>query len=151
MRLELLGLSMTPQHSDSRVLDQLIYKWSHSRGIIGKVLAEKYDDLAATGWEPTRAEIERDVRDLFGGAPAFGWRYVRGAAAPGRSDGTASQTSRQPGKFQVLGKPAHCAGLTGCTAQSRPSRKMHSWLCEPSAAGPLSRSARPSRAGRRRV
>lgn len=68
MRLELLGLSMTPQHSDCRVLDQLVYKWSHSRGIIGKVLAEKYADLAATGWEPTRAEIERDVRDLLGGA-----------------------------------------------------------------------------------
>jgi hypothetical protein len=32
------------------------------------VLAEKYDDLAATGWEPTRAEIECDVYDLFGGA-----------------------------------------------------------------------------------
>lgn len=68
MRLELLGLGMTPQHSDCRVLDQLIYKWSHSRAIIGKVLAEKYEDLAATGWEPARAEIERDVRDLFGGA-----------------------------------------------------------------------------------
>ncbi len=68
MRLELLGLSMTPQHSDCRVLDQLVYKWSHSRGIIGQVLAEKYTDLAATGWEPTRAEIERDVHSLFGGA-----------------------------------------------------------------------------------
>jgi len=68
MRLELLGLSITPQHSDCRVLDQLVYKWSHSRGIIGKVLAEKYADLAATGWELTRAEIERDVRDLLGGA-----------------------------------------------------------------------------------
>ena len=68
MRLELLGLSMTPQHSDARVLDQLIYKWSHSRAIIGKVLARKYEDLAATGWVPAAAEIERDVRDLFGGA-----------------------------------------------------------------------------------
>jgi hypothetical protein len=68
MRLELIGLSMTPQHSDCRVLDQLVYKWSHSRGIIGRVLAEKYEDLAATGWEPTRAEIERDVHDLLGGA-----------------------------------------------------------------------------------
>ena len=29
---------------------------------------DKYEDLAATGWEPTREEIERDVRDLFGGA-----------------------------------------------------------------------------------
>lgn len=68
MRLELIGLSVTPQHSDCRVLDQLVYKWSHSRGIIGKVLAEKYEDLATTGWEPTREEIERDVHELFGGA-----------------------------------------------------------------------------------
>ncbi|MEA3212835.1 MAG: hypothetical protein QOE70_5892 [Chthoniobacter sp.] len=68
MRLELLGLAVTPQHSDCRVLDQLVYKWSHSRGIIAKVLTEKYEDLAATGWEPTRPEIERDVQELFGGA-----------------------------------------------------------------------------------
>ena len=68
MRLELIGLSMTPQHSDCRVLDQLVYKWSHSRAILAKVLADKYEDLAATGWEPTRAEIERDVREIFGGA-----------------------------------------------------------------------------------
>jgi hypothetical protein len=40
----------------------------HSRAILAKVLADKYEDLASTGWEPTRAEIERDVRHLFGGA-----------------------------------------------------------------------------------
>lgn len=68
MRLELIGLSVTPQHSDARVMDQVIYKWKHSKEIIGKVLLEKYEDLAKTGWQPTRAEIERDVRDLFGGA-----------------------------------------------------------------------------------
>jgi hypothetical protein len=67
-RIELLGLSVTPQHSDARVLDQLIYKWSHSRAVIGDVLAEKYRDLAATGWVTTKSEIERDVRSLFGGA-----------------------------------------------------------------------------------
>ena len=68
MRLELIGLSVTPQHSDARVLDQILYKWDHSRRIIARVLVDKYADLAATGWEPTRAEIERDVHDLFGGA-----------------------------------------------------------------------------------
>ncbi|RYD71692.1 MAG: glucuronate isomerase, partial [Verrucomicrobiaceae bacterium] len=68
MRLELVGLSMTPQHSDARVLDQVIYKWSHSRGIIADVLGEKYADLAASGWEPTREEIERDVHGLLGGS-----------------------------------------------------------------------------------
>ncbi len=68
MRVELLGLSMTAQHSDARVLDQLIYKWSHSRRIIAEVLKEKYRDLAATGWGITTHEIERDVETLFGGS-----------------------------------------------------------------------------------
>ncbi len=68
MRIELLGLSFTPQHSDARVIDQLIYKWRHSRRIITDVLVEKYSDLAATGWTVTAEEIERDARNLFGGA-----------------------------------------------------------------------------------
>ena len=68
MRLDLLGLSVTPQHSDARVLDQIIYKWDHSRRVIARVLVEKYTDLAQTGWEITPTEINRDVNDLFGGA-----------------------------------------------------------------------------------
>jgi hypothetical protein len=67
LRVELLGLSFTPQHSDARVLEQLIYKWHHSRLIIASVLEENYSALAQTGWEITRAEIERDVNELFGG------------------------------------------------------------------------------------
>lgn len=68
MRLELLGPSFTAQHSDARVLDQIIYKWDHTRGIVAKVLAEKYEALSAAGWEASAAEIERDARALFGGA-----------------------------------------------------------------------------------
>jgi hypothetical protein len=68
MRLELLGLSFTPQHSDARVLDQIIYKWRHSRAILTKVLTEKYADLAQTGWVVTHKEIQRDVEGLFGRA-----------------------------------------------------------------------------------
>ena len=67
MRLELLGLSFTPQHSDARVADQLIYKWRHTREVVGEVLVDKYQDLAATGWSVTDAEIRRDVAGLFGG------------------------------------------------------------------------------------
>ena len=68
LRLELVGLSFTPQHSDARVLDQIVYKWQHSRRLIAQVLVDKYSDLARTGWQVSRAEIERDVKDLFGGA-----------------------------------------------------------------------------------
>lgn len=73
MRLELLGLSFIPQHSDARILEQLIYKWAHSREVIGNVLAEKYADLAATGWGVMEEEIRRDVGDLLG--DNF-WRFV---------------------------------------------------------------------------
>lgn len=68
MRLELLGFSMTPQHSDARVIDQIIYKWDHSKATIAAALADKYLDLAQTGWLVSDAEIERDARDLFGGS-----------------------------------------------------------------------------------
>ncbi|MDD5677164.1 MAG: glucuronate isomerase [Kiritimatiellae bacterium] len=67
MRLEMLGLSFVPQHSDCRVLDQLIYKWMHSREIIGSVLAAKYDDLERAGRPVSAADIRRDLATLFDG------------------------------------------------------------------------------------
>jgi hypothetical protein len=66
-RIETLGLTMIPQHSDARVLDQLIYKWSHCRKIIAEVLAEKYSDIAGAGWPVTEADIKRDVNRILGG------------------------------------------------------------------------------------
>lgn len=65
MRLELLGTSMVPQHSDCRILDQLVYKWSHSRTILADCLAEKYELAAATGWPVTEADIQRDARKVL--------------------------------------------------------------------------------------
>jgi len=65
MRLELLGLGFVPQHSDCRVLDQLVYKWDHSRRLIGEVLGDKYADLARSGWEAEAGEIRRDVARLL--------------------------------------------------------------------------------------
>jgi hypothetical protein len=67
MRVELLGTSFIPQHSDARVLDQLIYKWDHSRELIARVLVDKYSDIAATGWRASEEEIRRDVRLFFQG------------------------------------------------------------------------------------
>jgi hypothetical protein len=67
MRFELLGTSVVPQHSDARVLEQVIYKWDHSRTIIAKVLGDKYADLLATGWTLSEDEITRDAVQLLGG------------------------------------------------------------------------------------
>ena len=66
-RFELLGWSFVPQHSDARVLDQLIYKWTHSRRLIADVLIDKYNDVLKTGWNVTEEEIKRDVKRIFQG------------------------------------------------------------------------------------
>lgn len=65
MRMELLGTSFIPQHSDARILDQLIYKWDHSRKIIAKVLTDKYADLSETGFRVTPELIKKDVAMLL--------------------------------------------------------------------------------------
>eukprot|EP00971_Amphidinium_carterae_P217463 4316942-Amphidinium_carterae.1 len=49
MRVEMLGTAFTAQHSDSRVLDQLIYKWSHSRAIIAEAISKTEQQNAQCG------------------------------------------------------------------------------------------------------
>jgi hypothetical protein len=65
MRLEILGLSFIPQHSDCRVIDQLLYKWDHSKTVLSKVFAEKYAGLAESGYEITEERIRADVKSLL--------------------------------------------------------------------------------------
>ena len=66
-RLELLGTSFIPQHSDARILEQLIYKWQHSRDVIAESLCESYERLLHSGRVVTRQEIERDVTRMLRG------------------------------------------------------------------------------------
>jgi len=67
MRVEMLGTSFVPQHSDARVLDQLVYKWAHSREILSVVLQDKFLQLAGTGWPVTEAEVRGTVEAYFSG------------------------------------------------------------------------------------
>ena len=68
-RIELLGTTIAPQHSDARILDQLVYKWDHSRKIIADVLVDKYADVMDVGYKVTKKMIKRDaallLRDNF--------------------------------------------------------------------------------------
>lgn len=66
-RLELLGTSFVPQHSDARILDQLLYKWTHSIKVIAPVFTEKYTLLREAGWPLTQEDIKRDIATMFGG------------------------------------------------------------------------------------
>jgi hypothetical protein len=64
-RFELLGQSFIPQHSDARVLEQLIYKWKHARRQIADALYDSYERLLSRGRAITPEEISRDVNRLF--------------------------------------------------------------------------------------
>ena len=66
IRIEMLGPTFTAQHSESRVLDQLLYKWPHSRAVIAAVLIKEYTKLVDSGWLLTQGELRRDVWRLFG-------------------------------------------------------------------------------------
>lgn len=64
-RLELLGTTFIPQHSDARVLEQLLYKWAHSRRDVADAMAGQYTRLIESGRPVTTREIARDARRLF--------------------------------------------------------------------------------------
>lgn len=66
-RLEMLGTDMVPQHSDARILEQLLYKWRHSRHIIATSLSKRYDALERNGYKVTDAQIARDAHALLAG------------------------------------------------------------------------------------
>ena len=66
-RLELLGQSFIPQHSDARVLEQLIYKWKHARKEIADALSDSYEQLLNSGRAVAPQEISRDVTRMFSG------------------------------------------------------------------------------------
>jgi hypothetical protein len=64
-RLELLGTSFIAQHSDARVLEQVIYKWRNTRATMAPILAHSYQLLLRDGRSVTREDIQRDVKRLF--------------------------------------------------------------------------------------
>jgi hypothetical protein len=64
-RIEMLGTSFIPQHSDARVLEQVIYKWRNTRRTLAPILANAYALLHTDGRWIGRQEIQKDVNRLF--------------------------------------------------------------------------------------
>jgi hypothetical protein len=64
-RIEMLGTSFIPQHSDARVLEQVIYKWRNTRRTLTPILAESYRLSSQDGCKITRQQIRRDVDRFF--------------------------------------------------------------------------------------
>ena len=65
MRMDLLGLSFIPQHSDARITDQLIYKWSHFKEILSSVMIENYEHLIKKNYPLSKEIINRDLNNLL--------------------------------------------------------------------------------------
>jgi len=85
-RIEMLGTSFIPQHSDARVLEQVIYKWNNTRRTLARVLSDTYRLLSEDGRGVTRGDIQRDVTRLFR-SNAEAWMDLRSPAsdAPAQS------------------------------------------------------------------
>ena len=64
-RIEMLGTSFIPQHSDARVLEQVIYKWRNTRRTLAPILAKSYELLVEDGREVVRDDVRHDVTRLF--------------------------------------------------------------------------------------
>jgi hypothetical protein len=64
-RLEMLGTSFIPQHSDARILEQAIYKWRNTRRTLAPILAASYRMMSEDGRPATREDIRRDIDRLF--------------------------------------------------------------------------------------
>ena len=61
----MLNDNFIPQHSDARVIDQLIYKWNDFRHYYTSVYANKYRQLVQTGFKIKPEDIERNVYNQF--------------------------------------------------------------------------------------
>jgi hypothetical protein len=64
-RIEMLGTTFVPQHSDARILEQVIYKWRNTRRTLAPILANSYRTLAEDGRPVTEADIQKDVTRMF--------------------------------------------------------------------------------------
>lgn len=64
-RFELLGDSFILQHSDARIVDQLVYKWLDFKSIYIKVMVEKYHKLLSLGYKIKTIDLEKKINFHF--------------------------------------------------------------------------------------
>ncbi len=64
-RIEMLGTSFIPQHSDARVLEQVIYKWRNTRRTLAPILTNTFQLLVQDGGVVTRERIGQSILRLF--------------------------------------------------------------------------------------
>lgn len=65
LRIEMLNDNFIPQHSDARVIDQLIYKWNDFRNYYVKVYSKKYKQLIEIGYKIKAEDLDKTVYNHF--------------------------------------------------------------------------------------
>lgn len=66
-RLEMLGTTFIPQHSDARVLEQVIYKWRNTRRTMAPIFTNMYRLLSQDGRPVMGMDIKQDIARMFRG------------------------------------------------------------------------------------
>jgi len=64
-RFELLGDNFILQHSDARIIDQLVYKWLDFKSVYIKVMVEKYNKLLSLGYKIKASDLEKKINIHF--------------------------------------------------------------------------------------
>ena len=64
-RFELLGDNFILQHSDARILDQLVYKWLDFKSIYIKVMVQKCHKLLSHGYKIKTIDLEKKINFHF--------------------------------------------------------------------------------------
>jgi hypothetical protein len=88
-RIEMLGMTFIPQHSDARVLEQVLYKWRNTRRTLAPILANTYRLMAEDGRAVKREDIREGVTRLF---RSNFEGFIRMKAGPGMSHDADSAT-----------------------------------------------------------
>ena len=65
LRIEMLNDNFIPQHSDARVIDQLIYKWNDFRNYYVEVYSKKYKQLIELGHKIKAEDLDKAVYNHF--------------------------------------------------------------------------------------
>jgi glucuronate isomerase len=74
-RFELLGDNFILQHSDARIIDQLVYKWLDFKTIYIKVMVEKYHKLLSLGYKIKASDLEKKINFHFEEMPKKNIRF----------------------------------------------------------------------------
>jgi hypothetical protein len=78
----MLGTSFIPQHSDARVLEQVIHNWNNAPRTMTRILSDTDRLLSEDGCRVTRIDIQRDITRLFR-SNVEAWTGIEAPAADG--------------------------------------------------------------------